>query len=311
MNDKSFWAITSYFNPSKYKSRLNNYRLFRQHLQIQLVTVELSFDGRFDLAAADADILVQKNCMSTMWQKERLLNIALQNLPPHCDKVAWLDCDIIFGNNDWPSLVSQALEKHKLIQPFQEVYELAPGQLPNGNYPTTLEPNGYALSYLLKNGTVQPEVLRGNMRVKQGCNSGLAWAAKRKLLEQDGFYDACVMGSGNRAMVCGALGRPDYAVQYLKMNHSWQDHYLAWAKKHYETVGGDIDNVKGGIYHLWHGHLKNRQYHNRHIEFSSFNFDPFRDLALDDSLCWSWNSNKPEMHQFAARYFGTRLEDDQ
>ena len=43
------WAITSFFNPAGYKSRLTNYRLFRSRLDVPLVAVELSFTGEFEL----------------------------------------------------------------------------------------------------------------------------------------------------------------------------------------------------------------------------------------------------------------------
>jgi hypothetical protein len=42
------------------------------------VTVELSFDGRFELAGSDADILIQLSGGAVLWQKERLLNLALK-----------------------------------------------------------------------------------------------------------------------------------------------------------------------------------------------------------------------------------------
>jgi hypothetical protein len=53
------WAITSYFNPVGYKRRLSNYRVFRANLEIPVVTVDLSFDGEFELKEKDSDILIQ------------------------------------------------------------------------------------------------------------------------------------------------------------------------------------------------------------------------------------------------------------
>ena len=118
-----------------------------------------------------------------------------------------------------------------------------------------------------------------------------------------------MVDKANRAMVCGALDRPEEAIQYLPMNSQWQKHYLAWANKHYESVNGKIGYSKGSIYHLWHGNLHNRQYQDRHKIFKAFDFDPGIDLTLDDNLCWRWNSNKPAMQTYVADYFGTRLED--
>ena len=90
------WAITSYFNPVGFKRRLSNYRVFRANLAVPLVTVELSFDGRFELTDDDADILIQLSGGAVLWQKERLLNIAIQSVPKNAKNIAWLDCDVIF-----------------------------------------------------------------------------------------------------------------------------------------------------------------------------------------------------------------------
>jgi hypothetical protein len=110
------WAITSYFNPAGYRTRLENYRRFRAHLTVPLVTVEASFDGRFELGPADADILVQRHARDVLWQKERLLNVALGFLPAECDRVAWLDCDVVFAADDWPKRACAALTTHSLVQ---------------------------------------------------------------------------------------------------------------------------------------------------------------------------------------------------
>ena len=80
------WALTTYFNPVRYKRRLSNYRTFRGNLHIPLVTVELSFDGEFELTRNDADVLIQLSGGAILWQKERLLNIAIKVDPERCQK---------------------------------------------------------------------------------------------------------------------------------------------------------------------------------------------------------------------------------
>ena len=92
-----FWAITAYFNPAGYEARRTNFRTFRDNLKLPLVAVELAFDGDFELTDTDAEILVRLSGGDVLSQKERLLNIALKALPPHCRKVAWLDCDVVFS----------------------------------------------------------------------------------------------------------------------------------------------------------------------------------------------------------------------
>jgi hypothetical protein len=118
------WAITAYFNPARYQNRRKNYRLFHQRLAVPLAAVELSFDGQFELDPDDAELLIQIDGGDVMWQKERLLNIALESLPRECEFVVWLDCDIVFQRQDWPEQVCRQLERVPLLQPYSLVHHL-------------------------------------------------------------------------------------------------------------------------------------------------------------------------------------------
>jgi hypothetical protein len=62
---------------------------------------KLSFDGGFELTKDDADILIQISGGAVLWQKERLLNLAIKLVPLHVKSIAWLDCDVIFDRPDW------------------------------------------------------------------------------------------------------------------------------------------------------------------------------------------------------------------
>ena len=118
----SFWGLTTYFNPAKYGNKIENYRKFREDSKRQglnLLCVELAFNNEpFELTKNDADVLVQVRSNSIMWQKERLLNIGLKHLPKDCDKVAWIDCDIIFKNEYWIEETCKLLEKYIVINYF-------------------------------------------------------------------------------------------------------------------------------------------------------------------------------------------------
>jgi hypothetical protein len=304
----TLWAITCYFNPIGYQRRLANYRTFRRNLTVPLVTVELSNGGDFQLSAADADVLIQLRCPDILWHKERLLNIALRAVPRACHRVAWLDCDVVFTTTDWAERTVEALEHFDLLQLYMHFYDIGRDASTDEFGIAHCSNTGYSLAYGLATGAVSLEVLGGELRL-QGCSQGLAWAAPRDVLDRHGFYDACIMGSGDRAMVCAALGEFDYARHRLQMNARWAEHYLAWAKPYFDTVGGRMGFVDGGIIHLWHGDLAARKYAERHKGLSQFDFDPFADLRLDDQGCWRWSSDKRPMHQFAKNYFASRKED--
>jgi hypothetical protein len=269
---------------------------------VPLVSVELSFGEPFELDGGDADVLVQLRGGDVMWQKERLLNVALLRLPADCDQVAWIDADVLFERESWAEATKRLLDRFAMIQLFQRVDDLGPGQI-EGPPICTSESMGQRIV----SGAATEENLPAPGRA--GC-SGLAWAARREALEEAGFYDPCIVGSGDRAMALAAYGRPDLGISYLRMNQRRAEHYRRWARDFYAAVRGDIGCLEGTIRHLWHGSHANRRHAERHLDFSKFDFDPALDIAIDDHGCWRWSSHKTELHAFVRDYFPSRREDD-
>ncbi len=303
------WAITSFFNPAGYKNRLSNYHRFRSRLNVPLVAVELSFTGRFELRDSDAEILIQISGADVMWQKERLLNIALGALPAECDIVAWLDCDVVFASNDWPERARLALKTSPVVQLFSERHDLAAGAFDSLGLPSVEKKvRGMAYNFVTER-PLRPEdsCTPGALYLRSGT-TGLAWAASRRLLQKHGFYDARIIGSGDRAIACAAIGKFEDAEQGREMNSRQREHYRAWADPFFAD-SGTLGFVEGRIFHLWHGDSRDRQYEQRHLNLERFEFDPNQDIALDSNRVWRWNSDKPEMHEFMISYFGSRRED--
>ena len=120
------WAVTAYYNPARFKRRLANYKLFYANLRAPLVTVELSFDDHFELTDDDADVLIQISGGAVLWQKERLLNLAVKSVPPDVKNVVWIDCDVVFERQDWMDEAERLLDTFNVVQPFSEVVDLKP-----------------------------------------------------------------------------------------------------------------------------------------------------------------------------------------
>jgi hypothetical protein len=310
---ESLWAITCHFNPAGYRSRLENYRLFRQRLAVPLLTVELAYGADFEIQPGEADILIQLRGQDVLWQKERLLNLALRGLPPECDKVAWLDSDIVFARNDWPDSAHVMLDRVPIVQLFDRFYDLRRGRLPEHEADQVAWPAGLSLAFGLAQGLSAAENFQRIGARLAGTRGqsliGLAWAARREVLQGHGFYDTCILGSGDRAFACAALGCFDDTVSHLHMNPMRGEHYLAWAKTFFQTVRGRVGYVPGNIYHLWHGDLNDRAYGVRHQRLELSDFDPYTDISLDASGCWRWNSAKPDLHRYVRNYFFSRHED--
>jgi hypothetical protein len=139
--------------------------------------------------------------------------------------------------------------------------------------------------------------------------SGFAWAARRDFLDSQRFYDACIVGGGDAAMVAAAFKSPERAISRLAMTESHADHYLNWARRFGIAVAGDVGALESDIYHLWHGELSYRRRRVRNQELASFGFDPSLDIVASAEGAWCWSSEKPGMHRFLADYFASRRED--
>ena len=292
------WAVCCYFNPSGYHNRSANYRTFAESLS-PLVTVELSFGATFELGPGDASILIQIKGADVLWQKERLLNLAVAALPAHCDAVACLDADVVFERDDWAERSRALLENVPLVQPFADFCDLALQSDPDQFRRGVDAFSGRSFAAMVHSGCAPQELLQsGGPRLRPTPHAGgFAWVARRSLLGRHSLYDACVVGSGDRAMLTAAFGVPELSIRSLHMNETRARHYLSWAWPFFKEVRGRIGFVSGAIYHLWHGKLGDRRYQERHVEFSKFAFCPDEDIHLDENACWAWSSDKPDMHQ--------------
>jgi hypothetical protein len=298
------WAITSYFNPVGYRRRLVNYRIFRERLGLPLVAVELRGRNGFELGSDDADILIRLTEGDMLWQKERLLNIALRALPADCDAVVWTDCDVIFEEDAWTQRAAALLDRFALVHPFQDAVYLPPEWQPGDPVPPA---GARSVAAFVADGVPPADCVTHREPAGNG-KPGLAWMARREILDRHGFYDACITGGGDSAFVAAAYGCCEVLADLFAMNAPWRRHYAAWGQGFHGSVAGRVATVPGRIYHLWHGARTNRQYLERHAGLVTF--DPVVDVAARSDEAWRWNSDKPELHAFLRNYFSARREDD-
>lgn len=297
--------ISSFFNPNGYTSKLRNYNHFLQVIersQLNWLVVECAFGGTpFVLPESPSVIRVRSS--SVMWQKERLLNIALARMPAHCSKVAWLDCDVLFENPEWAVHASQLLDSYRVVQLFDIAIRLPRGHLFFAGAGDTWK--SFACVY-----REQPNELLNGDFAGHG-HSGFAWAARKEVLEENGLYDACISGSGDHMMAHAFCGDWESACidRILGDNNPHRDHFSEWSRRIYKRLRARVGCVRGHLLHLWHGDIDNRRYVKRNKELAALRFDPYRDIHLDNEGCWNWASDKPALHQWAEQYYAGRRED--
>lgn len=304
------WAISTYFNPSRSPKILENYKNFSSGLKKQkvpLLTVELSFrPGTFDLTKLDSDLLVQVDDGDVLWQKERMFNLALKYLPAECDKVVYMDGDIIFADPQWLVKTEELLRAYCFVQPFSHVIRLPKeGQMLSlESYEVGWEDGQAIHSFawgLEKFGS------RALKNYPHHGTIGIALAARRSIMEKHGWFDADIVGSGDLLTIDSIFLADNYRANL--MNPSFKKAFEKWQVAFRKDSKNSLTYTPGAVYHLWHGSSKNRFYQERHRILEDYDFDPNSDIELSKQGVWKWASEKIQLQKAVKSYFRHRDDD--
>ena len=296
-------CITTFFNPANFNSLRNNYYIFRDKLlknsNIDLTTVELSFTGDFQLHGPH---IIRLNANSVMWQKERLINYAISQLPYNVKYVAWVDCDILFIQQDWAEQAIKKLRENDIIQLFKKVYMLPKGE------------QHFNPSYSAQQGVIWQNKIYKNWLSRRKNKElhfsapGFGWAARMDYLKKiGGIYDKNIVGSGDTFMVDCLLNSWEIHGYANKFTDGMKRDMSKYVQKVVDNKPR-VDYIPVDILHLYHGAVENRKYMERHDIVKKYNFDPSTDIKLENNV-FEWNSDKFGMHEEIRQYFFDRKED--
>lgn len=300
------WIISCYFNPSQYKSRQHNFDLFYKSILssgINHLIVECVF-GNNNFYINPGENIIQVYSKSVLWQKERLLNIAIKSLPPQCKKVVWVDCDILFTNPRWAIEASVMLNTYKVIQPFSDAIWLPENHL---SY------IGQGILYSSFAKIFKDNPLAGtDSHFKYHGHTGFAWGAQINALKEYGLYEGCVSGVADHYMAHAFVGDWDSncVKRYFRDNVDYYNHYKSWSENIYQKIKSKISYVPGTILHLWHGNLNNRQYYEVESKLNTFRYNPSVDLQLHgQNKAIEWSKHNKKLVSLSKQYFFSRNED--
>ncbi len=237
-----------------------------------------------------------------LWQKERLLNLALAHLPASCRCVAWVDADLLFTDRDWPSQAVRALDAWPVLQLAAEVRHTRPDAASAWQQP--------ALARVIQEGLAPAAAFDHVLERGPGTPfTGMAWAARREILQAHGLYDRCVVGGGDTAFAAAAFGCPERAMALHGMNDAQRAAYRPWAEALHARVRSRVGCLPQVARHLWHGEIAHRHAASRHALLTRHAFDPAADLRPGSDGAWRWAPGKPGLHADVRAYFEARLED--
>lgn len=342
------WALTCYFNPLGWQSRRRLFSTFQSALKIPLLVVEWSPSARFELeSTADMQVL-HVGGGSLLWQKERLLNLGLKQLPDTCSHVVALDADLLLEDEDWHEQLLTVLKSHDVVQPFQRVCHLPPGCDDPGLiapgtqdvvYTSTCEGLGGAMAHaedpdavidrVIRNQCLRFEALLATSRPSQQDRQredrnafvnlaiptpGLGWACRRETLEAIGpIPDRFIGGGGDLFWLLGLLGRgQDFisACHQVGLTYVRHHHYQLFCER-IGARGLSLGCLRQRAFHLHHGSLSKRRYDGRHVALQQLGVNLDADLSTHPSGTLQFqgaDAARFEMH--LRQYFLEREEDE-
>lgn len=307
----ALWGITTYSNPIRYANKLPHLRIFSERIRRQglpLCIVELVTDGPFEVDDALADLVLRVRSDAVMWQRERLLNIGLAALPGECDRVVWVDADLLFENDDWVAETRARLEEFAVVQPFDTASYLPPGAIDPDAASATETRRGIAFTL-----STHPDRPRALANYVEHGHTGFGWGFRRSIVARHGYYDGLVVGGADIVMAHAVY---DDELFFAGRNYVSRrlpprvlSHAAAWAAPVRAEVHASVGYTPGTVHHLWHGDMGRRRYVERLDLLRAADFDPAADIRVNDDGCWTWGSDKPALHRAVGDYLVGRRED--
>jgi hypothetical protein len=263
------YVVLPYFNFCGFKKRRELFIKFVDRLklkcEIRLIVSEMV--GPAPLPRMPVWKHLRFPTKNRVWVKESLINVAVSHLPVDWQYVAWIDADITFLNSTWIRDTIKALDGADVVQMWQTAVNLGPAD--------EAIKIDKSFAYMFK-GSGTPWVQSD----KYGYwHPGYAWACTRRAWEQmTGLVDWAILGSGDRHMAMALAGR---ALQSAPGNV--HPNYKTLLEEYQKLCEGlRVSWVPGTILHHWHGSLANRRYRERWEILTKNNFDPFKDIAIND-----------------------------
>lgn len=304
---ETLYLVTCVFNPSNYRSRYNRYVQFADYISqfpnVQLTTIELAIgDQDFTVTQADHPHHIQMRTDQVLWYKENLLNLAITSLPPEADKIAWVDCDVQWDNPVWVQDTLTALDRHPVVQMFEQWQNLDEHDQPDGP-----PKKSFAKRYL-----------DGTQTDTEGGATGLAWAARRSVLVTlGGLIDWGIVGSGDFTMAYGFIGRVHTdAHRYLSRHptlaslvKTYDAALSDWVAMANVVVSGQLGCVPGTLRHFFHGKHVNRGYAWRWTILAEHDYDPMHDCTHLPNGLICLSQDKTGLQEDIIQYFTRRQED--
>ncbi len=194
-SERGLAVVSCYFNPTGCIYRERAFLKFVKEIQTPITVIELSYNGRYLLSDS---IHISGGPRNVLWQKERLINLAIETIDPELD-VAWIDSDLVFHNKEWYRQTQRLLRDNNYVQLFDRI------------------------DYLTESGEIERSVYSWGAD-KSGGLPGGAWAARRESLP-NGLPDRSIVGGGDWDFIRDIVGEEQVGVTPGIVEHLYHGDY--------------------------------------------------------------------------------------
>ena len=316
--NEMLYIILPLCNPRQYKRRFYLYtnfvkRLLKDYENIFILTVEMIFNNHKSHTLSSLNLddnrhkIIYVHSDSELWVKENLINIGIRyltlNINPNWKYVAWIDCDIMFLDDD-KKLIEKtiyALSHHPIVQMWISCAFLGPNNKIIESY------TSYGFQYDQESDIFIQKV-KNDKYLNKYYHPGFAYSIRRDFYDASGgLIDFCICGSADYVMVNACCNKVEKTF-FTGMNEDYKRLLLQWQENikpfHYK-----LGYVEMSICHFWHGSRKNRRYSERNDILLKNEYNPLTDIKKNSYGLVVLNNNKINLIKQLQHYFKNRNED--
>ncbi len=278
--------IMTHWNPAGFRRPGQTLRESLGYLRRPAQVMEVVYEDRY--AEIQGSTVIPAGPRSVLWQKERLINLAVERLPPSVSWVAWVDHDLVWESDQWVEAAVRMLRGGMdCVQLFDKIKYLAR--------------DGQSITQTATSATAA----RAAGGVPNAAPGG-AWMASRRWFDSiGGLYDRNVCGGGDATFFDAVTGsRSGYLERQAPQLRLDSIEYC-------QRVGGARWGcLPCSVQHLWHGERDHRQYHSRDQILARGGFCPRRDVRVNHNGLLEWTTRADLMMRSEVwGYFVNRRED--
>ena len=182
----------------------------------------------------------------------------------------------------WTKKLVDSLNKYKVVQLF-------------GNAHGVFEDNEPSIIKSLYNlGEASELDLIGKI--------GLAWAARREVLDKLKFLDNQILGSADMVMSYSFINRN--VPNSRRSDCNYNEETQKWCEEAKKEIDCSISYIDTNITHLYHGSKVNRKYKQRYKDLGKIN-----DKDISKNTDGIWQIDNDDMLDRIKKYFLSRDED--